>query len=583
MSNLLQIHEPGQTPEPHEHSVAVGIDLGTTHSVIACIKNGEPLAIENHEGISIIPSIVAEGDERIASIKRLMGITAKEVEKVAPQLTELLTNKGEDAIPRLKWQGNAVTPIELSAKILASLKAIAEERLGEDVNQAVITVPAYFDDAARTATKDAAALVGLDVLRLINEPTAAAFAYGLENQAEGVYAIYDFGGGTFDVSLLHLEQGVFQVLATGGDTALGGDDVDHLIAEAAGLEVTSENLMAARRAKEALSDADSHDIGTITLTKEKLAELIAPLIERTLKICDSVFEDANVHRTAIQGVVLVGGSTRLEALQKAVARYFGQPPLKNVDPDRVVAFGAAAQAEQLTQGGDNLLLDVTPLSLGLETMGGIVEKVIWRNTPTPTTMQQEFTTYQDGQTAMDIHVLQGEREMVADCRSLGRFTLHGIPPMTAGSARITITFAIDTDGLLTVAAEETTTGTKQQIEVKPSYGLPLEEMEQMLRDSMVNAEGDIMERLLREARVEAERTLLEIKSAMAEDAELLTVEESTAIIREMDAVAAAMLGEDRDMIDVRHQQLQHVIGPFAQKRMDKAIAAALHGQSVDAI
>jgi molecular chaperone HscA len=421
------------------------------------------------------------------------------------------------------------------------------------------------------------------VLRLINEPTAAALAYGLENQSEGVYAIYDLGGGTFDVSLLNLEQGVFQVLATAGDTALGGDDVDRLIAQAAGLSLTDEHLMQARRAKEAMAEQDSVMIGSLMLTHQKLAALVAPLLERTLKICDQVFEDAGVHRATINGVVLVGGSTRLKALQQIVARYFGQQPLKNVDPDRVVAYGAARQAVQLTEGGNNLLLDVTPLSLGLETMGGIVEKIIWRNTPTPTSVSQEFTTNQDGHTAMDIHVLQGEREMVTDCRSLGRFTLRGIPAMTAGAARIKITFTIDADGVLRVLAEEMTTNTTQQIEVKPSYGLPLEEMEQMLRESMVHAEEDIMERLLREARVEAERTLFEIRSALKADGSLLTEAECGKITSEMQALEAAIYGDDRDMIDIRHQQLQHVVGAFAQKRMDKAIATALKGTNINAI
>ncbi|MGH6882800.1 MAG: Fe-S protein assembly chaperone HscA, partial [Hypericibacter sp.] len=494
--------------------------------------------------------------------------------------------------------------VEISADILRAIKARAEARLGQDVDRAVVTVPAYFDDAARNATKDAARLAGLEVLRLVNEPTAAALAYGLDHEAEGVYAVYDLGGGTFDISLLRLEKGVFQVLATGGDAALGGDDFDHLIAERflverkkAGIAETIDSseaknlLVAARRAKEALTDEDQASweiaIGGKTtrhaLTRAELETLIVPLVKRTANLVRGVLEDAKIEVGAVKGVVLVGGSTRVPAVRHAVASLFGREPLADIDPDEVVALGAALQAQALTQGGGALLLDVTPLSLGIETMGGIVEKVIPRNTPIPVGMAQDFTTYQDGQTGMLIHVLQGERETVDQCRSLGRFELRGIPPMTAGAARIRVTYAVDADGLLTVAAEEKTTGVKAHIEVKPSYGLSEDDMARMLRDSLENAREDMERRLLIEARVEAQRVLLALDAALRVDGALALPEERQTMEKAALRLKAAIAGEDRDLINGLVEELEKAGKPFAQRRIDRAINSALAGHRLDEI
>lgn len=599
---LLQIHEPGQTPDPHADTVAVGIDLGTTHSVVALWHEGCPVAIESHIGSSIIPSVAAylpDGSvlvgeaardaghagqaQAIASIKRAMGRSAPEVLALMPQLAGMMAAP-QEAVVRLATAAGIKTPVEISADILRHLKHMAEAALGKDVREAVITVPAYFDEAARLATRDAARLAGMDVLRLINEPTAAALAYGLNTGAEGIYAVYDLGGGTFDISLLKLEGGVFQVLATAGDTALGGDDVDRLIAQRLFGETApgAARLYTARALKEALSQRHEHTLDGMTLTAGSLKELAAPLIARTLDICAGALEDAGLTPADLKGVVMVGGSTRLNAVREAVEGFFGKKLLLDLDPDRVVAFGAAIQAHQLTEGeGEHLLLDVVPLSLGLETMGDLAEKLIHRNTPIPVSVSQEFTTYEAGQTGMQVHAVQGEREMASQCRSLARFTLHGIPPMAAGMARIRITFQVDADGLLTVSARELATGVEQQVEVRPTYGLPFDEIERMLRESMEHARTDISLRLLMEARVEGERLLRDVQAALAVDAALLDDGERQCIAQAQEALLQALAGDERDMIDAAQMAVQHAVAPLAQKRMDKAIGQALKGSHIE--
>ncbi|MDV7339433.1 Fe-S protein assembly chaperone HscA [Terasakiella sp. A23] len=618
---LLQIHEPGETPVPHaeDTALAVGIDLGTTNSVVAVSQEEKPEVLRDENGKGLVPSVVAYAPDGsaivgdlakqlllmrpetvISSVKRLMGRGLEDVKSISGTLPfEVIEGEG---MVRLKVAGKELTPVEISADILRALKERAEDQLKYKVEQAVITVPAYFDDAARTATKDAARLAGLEVLRLVNEPTAAALAYGLDKEAEGVYAVYDLGGGTFDLSLLRMEKGVFQVKATGGDAALGGDDFDHAILEyfleqrreefgeeQLSIDDVKVALVTGRMAKECMTENDEGDFvlefndktSKHTLTREKFDELAAPLVERTIEICRNVMEDGDMFPDEVKGVVLVGGSTRVPLVRKRVGELFEQEPLADIDPDEVVSVGAALQAEALTVGSDNLLLDVTPLSLGIETMGGIVEKVIPRNTPIPVAKAQEFTTYQDGQSAMAIHALQGEREMVDQNRSLARFILKGIPPMTAGAARIRVTFSVDADGLLTVGAEEVTTGISQEVAVKPSYGLSDEEMADMLRDSMVNARDDMEIRLLTEARVEGKRVMEAVYSALHIDGVLLNEDERAHINVVLNKLDETIAGDDRHAINAMVEELDRETQTFAQRRMDKGIEEALTGINVE--
>lgn len=618
---LLQISEPGMSAAPHEHKLAVGIDLGTTNSLVATVQSGLSKVLVDEAGNALLPSVVryvdnqtivgdaakaAQSDDpnnTIVSVKRLMGRAYADIADDATHLPYQFTDT-DAAMVKIDTRAGAKSPVEVSADILRALKTRAETTLGGELTGAVITVPAYFDEAQRQATKDAARLAGLHVLRLLNEPTAAAVAYGLDNAAEGVYVIYDLGGGTFDVSILRLSKGVFEVLATNGDAALGGDDFDGTIVDWLITENQLDNLSQAdmrlllthaRQAKEALSDsADTHINCTLgsgkvlgsRISADQFAALSAQLIQKTLSPTRKALRDAKLSTDDVKGVVLVGGATRMPAVRQAVEDYFEQTPLTNLDPDQVVALGAAIQANQLVgnRGEDELLLlDVTPLSLGLETMGGLVEKVIPRNSTLPIAKAQEFTTYKDGQTAMSIHVLQGERELVTDCRSLARFELHGIPPMVAGAARIRVTFQVDADGLLSVSAQEQSTGVEASVMVKPSYGLDETEITRMLTDSFGSAESDKDARMLREAIVDAERLLDALESALAEDSALLTAAEITEIRAGMTVLADLCKQGDTQAITHATEVLNQATEAFAAKRMDASVQQAFTGKNVDAL
>ena len=616
---LLQISEPGGTPDPHQRRIAVGIDLGTTHSLVAAVRHGVAECLPDEQGRVILPSAVhylPQGRRRIGaaaladaaldprntivSVKRFMGRGLADIDgrdKLpydfvdAPGMLKIRTVDGEKS------------PVEVSAEILATLRQRAEDSFDDELFGAVITVPAYFDDAQRQATKDAAQLAGLNVLRLISEPTAAAIAYGLEHGAEGLYAVYDLGGGTFDISLLRLSAGVFEVVATGGDSALGGDDFDAALAEhalrRAGLAAATPEdkraiLAAARAAKEKLSQADYATLacplaaGELEqrITRDEFLALTEPLIARTLAAVRKVLRDAKVGKGEVKGVVMVGGSTRMPRVQAAVGELFGMAPLTNLNPDEVVALGAAIQANALAgnAGADELLLlDVIPLSLGLETMGGLVERIIPRNSTIPTARAQDFTTFKDGQTAMAIHVLQGERELVSDCRSLARFELRGIPPMVAGAARIRVTFQVDADGLLSVSAREEGSGVQAAITVKPSYGLSDEDIARMLTESFSTAEADMRERSLRESRVEAERLLLATQAALQADGDLLDAAARRAIDEQMAAVARERESSDHHRIDEAVEALAKSTEAFAAERMNRGIRQALAGKRVEEV
>ena len=616
---LLQIAEPGQTPQPHQRRLAVGIDLGTTNSLVAAVRSGRSEPLPDADGQVILPSAVrysAEGTQvghgaraaaaldplnTILSVKRLMGRGRADVRQLGEQLPYRFVD-GESHMPFIDTVQGPKSPVEVSADILKSLRQRAEETLGGELVGAVITVPAYFDDAQRQATKDAARLAGLEVLRLLNEPTAAAVAYGLDQNAEGVVAIYDLGGGTFDISILRLTAGVFEVLATGGDTALGGDDFDHAIAtwiiDQAGLDSdldpsTQRQLMqTACAAKEALTDAESvevrHGAWTAQLTRTAFDAMIEPLIARSLKACRRAVRDSGVELEEVAEVVMVGGSTRVPRVREAVGALFGRTPLTSIDPDQVVAVGAAVQADTLAgnrrEGGDLLLLDVIPLSLGLETMGGLMEKIIPRNTTIPVARAQEFTTYKDGQSAMMIHVLQGERELVSDCRSLARFELRGIPAMVAGAAKIRVTFQVDADGLLGVAAREVGSGVEASIQVKPSYGLTDGEIARMLKDSFEHAGSDKQARQLREHQVDAERLLEAVDGALQADGErLLDEEERLAIQMQMQDLRDLLTGTDGPAIEQQTKRLSQVTDAFAARRLDSTVKAALAGRNLNEI
>jgi molecular chaperone HscA len=616
---LLQISEPGESPDPHQRRIAVGIDLGTTHSLVATVRSGVAEVIADDKGRALLPSVVryfpdgrvdvgydareAQADDpanTIVSVKRFMGRGVADVAKYGALPYRFVDAPGMVAI---ETRAGRRSPVQVSADILKLLRDRAERALGGEPFGAVVTVPAYFDDAQRQATKDAARLAGLNVLRLLNEPTAAAIAYGLDHGSEGTFAIFDLGGGTFDISILRLTRGVFEVLATNGDSALGGDDFDQAIAvhwrnaqglaDAGGRE-TRRLLAAAREVKERLSSAEHADVHVtlsygqklhLRLRRDEFEHLTTGLVRKTLGPTRKALRDAKLDPAAIDGVVLVGGATRMPHLQRAVQDFFGKPPLKDLDPDQVVALGAAIQANVLAgnraPGDDWLLLDVIPLSLGLETMGGLVERVIPRNSTIPVARAQEFTTFKDGQIAMAIHVVQGERELVSDCRSLARFELKGIPPMVAGAARIQVTFQVDADGLLSVSAREKTTGVESSIVVKPSYGLSDDDVARMLQESFSHAGVDRDARSLAEQRVEAASMLAAIGAALGKDGELLSTEERAAIDAAIASLERARSGTDHRAIKSAIEALNRATERFAAHRMDRAIAGALSGRKVD--